>query len=59
MITKMNYIVENYALEHAHPHEQCGYVISVKHFMTVEENEFIIGTGEVIDLFTPQREDYL
>lgn len=78
MVTKMNYIVGNYASEHTHPHEQCGYVISGKYLMTVEENEFILETGdsyaipenmphsfkvleagEVIDVFTPRREDYL
>ena len=78
MVTKMNYIIGNYASEHTHPHEQCGYVISGKYLMTVEENEFILEAGdsyavpgnvphsfkvleagEVIDVFTPQREDYL
>lgn len=78
MVTKMNYVVGNYATEHSHPQEQCGYVISGKYLMTVENNEFILKagdsyavpgnvphsfkvleTGEVIDVFTPQREDYL
>lgn len=78
MVTKMNYIAGNYATEHTHPHEQCGYVISGKYLMTVEKNEFILETGdsyavsgnvphsfkvleagEVIDVFTPPREDYL
>ena len=78
MVTKMNYIAGNYATEHTHPHEQCGYVISGRYLMTVEENEFILEAGdsyavpgnmphsfkvleagEVIDVFTPQREDYL
>lgn len=78
MVTKMNYIVGNYAAEHTHPQEQCGYVISGKYLMTIEENEFILETGdsyavpgntvhsfkvleagEVIDVFTPHREDYL
>ena len=78
MVTKMNYIIGNYASEHTHPHEQCGYVISGKYLMTVEENEFILEAGdsyavpgnvphsfkvleagEVIDVFTPQTEDYL
>lgn len=78
MVTKMNYVVGNYATEHAHPHEQCGYVISGKYFMTIEEKEFVLETGdsyaipgnvkhsfkvledgEVIDVFTPHREDYL
>jgi len=78
MVTKMNYIVGNYATEHTHPHEQCGYVISGKYLMTVEKNEFILEAGdsyavpgnvphsfkvleagEVVDVFTPYREDYL
>lgn len=78
MVTKMNYIVGNYATEHTHPHEQCGYVISGKYLMTVENNEFILeagdsyavpgniphsfkvlDAGEVVDVFTPHREDYL
>ena len=78
MVTKMNYIAGNYATEHTHPHEQCGYVISGRYPMTIEENEFILAAGdsyavpgnmphsfkvleagEVIDVFTPQREDYL
>lgn len=37
-VTKMNYVVGNYASPHQHPHEQ---------------------GGEVIDVFTPLREDYL
>ncbi|MBD5544454.1 MAG: cupin domain-containing protein [Lachnospiraceae bacterium] len=78
MVTKMNYVIGNYAAEHTHPHEQCGYVISGKYLMTIEEKEFILEAGdsyaipgnmphsfkvleagEVIDVFTPQREDYL
>lgn len=78
MVTKMNYVIGNYATEHTHPHEQCGYVISGKYLMTVEDKEFILEAGdsyavpgnvphsfkvleagEVIDVFTPHREDYL
>lgn len=78
MVTKMNYIVGNYATEHTHPQEQCGYVISGKYLMTIEENKFILEAGdsyavpgntahsfkvleagEVIDVFTPHRKDYL
>lgn len=78
MVTKMNYVVGNYASVHSHPHEQCGYVISGKYLMTIEENEFILEAGdsyavpgntahsfkvleagEVVDVFTPHREDYL
>lgn len=78
MVTKMNYVSGNYATVHTHPHEQCGYVISGKYLMTVENNEYILEpgdsyavpgnvphsfkvleAGEVIDVFTPHREDYL
>lgn len=78
MVTKMNYVIGNYATEHTHPHEQCGYVISGRYLMTVEEREFILEAGdsyavpgniphsfkvleagEVIDVFTPHRKDYL
>lgn len=78
MVTKMNYVVGNYATEHAHPQEQCGYVISGRYLMTVEEEAFILEAGdsyavpgnvphsfkvleagEVVDVFTPHREDYL
>ncbi len=78
MVTKMNYVVGNYAEEHIHSHEECEYVISGRYLMTVEENEFIIEAGdsyavpgnvphsfkvleagEVVDVFTPHREDYL
>lgn len=78
MVTKMNYVVGNYADQHTHPHEQCGYVISGKYRMTVEDKEFILNAGdsyavpgnvphsfkvleagEVVDVFTPHREDYL
>lgn len=78
MVTKMNYVVGNFATEHTHPHEQCGYVISGKYKMTVEDEAFILTAGdsyavpgnvrhsfevleagEVVDVFTPHREDYL
>lgn len=78
MVTKMNYVVGNYATEHTHPHEQCGYVISGEYLMTVEDQEYILHpgdsyavpgnvphsfqvlkAGEVIDVFTPHRKDYL
>lgn len=78
MVTKMNYAVGNYATEHTHPHEQCGYVISGKYIMTVGEREFtlesgdsyavpgnvphsfkVLEAGEVIDVFTPHRKDYI
>lgn len=78
MVTKMNYAMGNYAAEHTHPHEQCGYVISGKYLMRVDEQEYVLGpgdsyavpgnvphsfkvleAGEVIDVFTPHRKDYL
>ncbi len=81
MVTKMNYVVGNFATLHTHPHEQCGYVISGKYHLIVDGDEKIdvvmksgdtyaipgntphsfevIEGGEVIDVFTPQREDYL
>lgn len=78
MVTKMNYVEGNFATEHAHPHEQAGYVISGKYRMTVEDQVWILEAGgsyavpgnvrhsfkvleggEVVDVFTPHREDYL
>lgn len=78
IVCKMNYVVGNFATEHAHPHEQSGYVISGKYQMTVDGQEYelnpgdsyaipgnvphsflVIEGGEVIDVFTPIREDYL
>jgi quercetin dioxygenase-like cupin family protein len=78
LVTKMNYVVGNFATEHTHPHEQCGYVISGKYRMTVRDKEYILTSGdtyavpgnvphsfevleggEVVDVFTPHREDYL
>lgn len=78
MVCKMNYVVGNFATEHAHPHEQSGYVISGRYLMTVKEQAYELGpgdsyaipgntphsfkvieSGEVIDVFTPIREDYL
>lgn len=78
MVTKMNYVAGNYATEHTHPHEQCGYVISGKYRMTIRDQVYILTSGdsyavpgnvphafevledgEVVDVFTPHREDYL
>lgn len=78
MVCKMNYVVGNFATEHAHPHEQSGYVISGRYLMTINGQEYELGpgdsyaipgntphsfkvieSGEVIDVFTPIREDYL
>lgn len=78
MVCKMNYVVGNFATEHAHPHEQSGYVISGRYLMTVGDEEFelvagdsyaipgnmphsfkVLEAGEVIDVFSPMREDYL
>ncbi|MCD8355500.1 MAG: cupin domain-containing protein [Clostridia bacterium] len=78
MVTKMNYVVGNFATEHSHPHEQSGYVISGKYRLTVESREYelaagdsyaipggiphsflVLEAGEVVDVFTPARKDYL
>ncbi|MCC8172964.1 MAG: cupin domain-containing protein [Odoribacter sp.] len=78
MVTKMNYVVGNFAELHTHPNEQSGYVISGKYRLVYGENEMILEAGdsysipeniphsmevleggEVIDVFTPIREDYL
>ncbi len=78
MVCKMNYADIDFATEHQHPHEQCGYVISGEYELTVKEERWILvggdsyaipgntphsfrvlTAGEVIDVFTPQREDYL
>ena len=78
MVCKMNYEDGDFATEHQHPHEQCGYVISGEYELTVKEEHWILmsgdsyaipgntphsfrvlKSGEVIDVFTPQREDYL
>jgi quercetin dioxygenase-like cupin family protein len=78
MVTKMNYVVGNFATTHTHPHEQSGYVISGKYRMTIKNDEYILNSGdtyavpgniphsfevieggEVVDVFTPIREDYL
>ena len=77
-VTKMNYVVGNYAAPHQHPHEQSGYVISGKYELTIEKKGYeliagdsysipgnkvhsfkVLESGEVIDVFTPPREDYL
>lgn len=77
-VTKMNYIIGNYASPHQHPHEQSGYVISGKYELTVGDEKYelnagdtysipgnqvhsfnVIEGGEVVDVFTPPREDYL
>lgn len=78
IVCKMNYVEENFAALHQHPHEQSGYVISGKYRMTVDGKEYelqpgdsyaipgnvthsfeVIEGSEVIDVFTPIREDYL
>lgn len=78
MVCKMNYRDGDYATEHQHPHEQCGYVISGEYELTIGDKKWtllagdsyaipgntihsfkVIKAGEVIDVFTPQREDYL
>lgn len=78
MVCKMNYKDGDFATEHQHPHEQCGYVVSGEYELTIKDKKYIITpgdsyaipgntphsfrvikAGEVIDVFTPQREDYL
>lgn len=78
IVTKMNYVVGNYAAPHTHPHEQSGYVISGNYLLTIDNKEYelnpgdsyaipgntthsfkVLNPGEVIDVFTPIREDYL
>ena len=78
MVTKMNYVVGNFADIHTHPHEQSGYVISGRYEMTIDGEKYellpgdsyavpgnvphsfkVIKGGNVIDVFTPIREDYL
>lgn len=78
MVTKMNYVVGNFADIHTHPQEQSGYVISGKYRMTIDGQEYelnpgdsyavpgdvphsfeVLEGGEVVDVFTPIREDYL
>lgn len=77
-VTKMNYVVGNYASPHQHLNEQSGYVISVKYELTIDDEKYelnagdtycipgnqihsfnVIEGGEVVDVFTPPREDYL
>ena len=77
-VTKMNYVVGNFASPHQHPHEQSGYVISGRYELTVGDEKYdlkagdsyaipgnqmhsfkVIEAGEVVDVFTPPREDYL
>ncbi|MBP3459021.1 MAG: cupin domain-containing protein [Lachnospiraceae bacterium] len=78
MVCKMNYQNGDFASEHQHPHEQCGYVISGEYELTIGDEKWLLGSGdsyaipgnkihsfkvlkagEVVDVFTPQREDYL
>ena len=77
-VTKMNYVVGNYASPHKHPHEQSGYVISGRYELTLDGEKYeiqsgdtyaipgnqihsfkVIEAGEVIDVFTPPRQDYI
>lgn len=77
-VTKMNYVVGNFASPHQHPHEQSGYVISGKYELVIDDEKYelntgdtysipsnqihsfkVIEAGEVVDVFTPPREDYL
>lgn len=77
-VTKMNYVVGNYASPHQHPNEQSGYVISGRYELVVGDEKYelqlgdtyaipgntihsfkVLEAGEVVDVFTPPREDYL
>lgn len=77
-VTKMNYVLGNYASPHRHPHEQSGYVISGRYELTVNDEKYelnagdtysipgntlhsfrVLEAGNVIDVFTPPREDYM
>ena len=74
MVAKMNYVKGNFATTHQHPHEQCGLKVEIPEENidillhagdsyaipgnTPHSFEVIEG-GEVVDVFTPQREDYL
>lgn len=46
MVTKMNYVVGNFADEHTHPHEQSGYVISGRYLMTIKDKEYVLASGD-------------
>ena len=75
MVAKMNYVKGNFTSTHQHPHEQCGYVISGEYRLNMEmplhagdsyaipgntPHSFeVMESGEVVDVFTPPREDYL
>lgn len=78
MVCKMNYRDGDFATEHSHPHEQCGYVVSGEYELVVSGEKWLLHSGdsyaipgntphsfrvlcagEVVDVFTPQREDYL
>lgn len=77
-VTKMNYVLGNFASPHRHPYEQSGYVISGKYELIIGNEKYelntgdsysvpsnqihsfrVIEAGEVIDVFTPPREDYI
>lgn len=77
-VTKMNYVMGNYAAPHQHPQEQSGYVISGKYELMIGDEKYelnegdsysipgnqihsfrVMEGGEVVDVFTPPREDYL
>jgi quercetin dioxygenase-like cupin family protein len=78
MLTKMNFKTGDDVPLHAHPNEQCGYVISGKYRIKfpgkdeilmpgdsysipadIPHSLQVIEAGEVIDVFTPPRPDYL
>lgn len=45
-VTKMNYVVGNYASPHQHPNEQSGYVISGRYELTLDEEKYELQAGD-------------
>ena len=46
MLTKMNFKKGQIVPLHSHPNEQCGYVISGKHRITIVNEETILNCGD-------------
>lgn len=42
MVCKMNYQNGDFASGHSHPHEQCGYVISGKYELIIDDKKWIL-----------------
>lgn len=77
MVTRMRFRTGMTAREHAHPHEQAGYVISGRYRQTIagsshelrpgdsyaipggiQHSMEVLEGGEVIDVFTPPRDEF-